>query len=69
VDARLGALIAPTPLFQVFADDSSGVTPGWMWDFSRSTLEKQQLMVDGFVGSDELWQTDPARLPGPPAAT
>jgi hypothetical protein len=60
----LGSLIAPTPLFQVFADDSSGVTPGWMRDFTKSTLEKQQLMVDGFVGSKEQWQTDPARAAG-----
>ncbi|MBF4623393.1 hypothetical protein [Clavibacter sp. VKM Ac-2872] len=60
----LGALIAPTPLFQVLADDSSGATPGWMRDFSKTTLEKQQLMVDGFVGSDELWHTDPARAWG-----
>jgi hypothetical protein len=28
--------------------------------FSKSTLEKQQQMVDGFVGSKEQWQTDPA---------
>ncbi|WP_445338027.1 hypothetical protein [Clavibacter sp. CFBP 8614] len=60
----LGALIAPTPLFQVLADDSSGVTPGWMRDFSKSTLEKQQQMVDGFVGSKEQWETDPARAAG-----
>ncbi|WP_131798080.1 DNA/RNA non-specific endonuclease [Clavibacter tessellarius] len=60
----LGSLIAPTPLFQVLADDSSGVTPGWMRDFSKSTLDKQQQMVDGFVGSKEQWQTDPARAAG-----
>jgi hypothetical protein len=35
-----------------------------MRDFSKSTLEKQQLMVDGFVGSEEQWQTDPARAAG-----
>ncbi len=60
----LGSLIAPTPLFQVLADDSSGVTPGWMRDFSKSTLDKQQQMVDGFVGSKEQWETDPARAAG-----
>jgi len=58
------ALIAPTPLFQAMADDSSGVTPGWMRDFSKTTLEKQQQMVDGFVGSEEQWKTDPARAAG-----
>jgi len=60
----LGALIAPTPLFQAMADDSSGVTPGWMRDFSKTTLDKQQQMVDGFVGSEEQWKTDPARAAG-----
>ena len=60
----LGALIAPTPLFQVLADDSSGATPGWMRDFSKTTLDKQQQMVDGFVGSEEQWKTDPARAAG-----
>ncbi|OUE28865.1 hypothetical protein BFL36_01220 [Clavibacter michiganensis] len=60
----LGALIAPTPLFQMMADDSGGGTPGWMRDFLRSTLDKQQLMVEGFVGSGELWDADPARAAG-----
>ncbi|OUE29039.1 hypothetical protein BFL36_00255 [Clavibacter michiganensis] len=60
----LGALIAPTPLFQMMADDSGGVTPGWLRDFSRSTLGKQRQMVEGFVGSGELWDADPARAAG-----
>ncbi|CAQ01186.1 hypothetical protein CMS1072 [Clavibacter sepedonicus] len=60
----LGALIAPTPIFQMLADDSSGVTPGWMRDFSRSTVDKQRQMVEGFVGSGEQWESDPARAAG-----
>jgi hypothetical protein len=35
--------------------DSGGVTPGWMRDFSKSTLDKQRQMVEGFVGSGEQW--------------
>ncbi|MBF4624025.1 hypothetical protein [Clavibacter sp. VKM Ac-2872] len=57
-------MIALTPLFQVLADDSGGVTPGWLRDFSGSTLDKQRQMVEGFVGSGELWDADPARAAG-----
>jgi hypothetical protein len=44
--------------------DSGGVTPGWMRDFSKSTLDKQRQMVEGFVGSGEQWDADPARAAG-----
>jgi hypothetical protein len=35
-----------------------------MRDFSKSTLEKQRQMVEGFVGSGEQWESDPARAAG-----
>ncbi|OUE25172.1 hypothetical protein BFL36_05265 [Clavibacter michiganensis] len=64
----LGVLAVPTPLAWTYANDPSGMVPQDVRAYAQSVLDKQQQTVDGFLGSDEQWKTDPAGAWGALAA-